>query len=375
MKIYPKGSKVWSEKLDVNISSVEDVIKLYESGYSAIYRDPDEQDKFNEVAFETGGFVNAEDAGNFFGWSDNYAGQLAIPFTFVLEAYPGCWPGKAQPVGDCVSRSNTNSVLGVLCCEVASGVVDEETGILETYPEVSQLGIENGVLASEPIYWFRGHGSHGWDCSSSARHSIQNTAAVLRQNFPDININLTTYTKSNIERYGRTPPPQNIRNAISNNRIRTAARVSDISAIRDNLCQGRFIHTCGSEGFARPRNEHGVSNRSGSWAHAVAYIGFDDRPEIVRMYKGPLILILNSWGNYNSGNRDIFDSAKFVPPHKKELWISIGLVNSRTGNIMIPNGSFWCRASDVRNRTCFVFAGLNGWKAQKIPTWGVDLWG
>jgi hypothetical protein len=374
MKIYPKGSKVWSEQLGI-CPTPADIQKKYEEGFSGIYEIPGEKERFNEVALETGGYVNLEDAAAAFGWAGSFANQLIAPFVYVLEAYPGCWPGKSQPVGDCVSRSNTNAILGTLTGEVVSGMPDEVTGFLETFPKISDVGISNGALASEPVYWWRGSNSHGWMCDRSATVSIQNTGAVLRQDFPEININLSTYTKANIEKYGRTPPPENVAKHLSNNRIRTAARVSTFDAIRDSLAQGRFIHSCGSEGFSNTRDARGVSVRRSSWAHAMAYIGADDRPEIVKMYNSPLVLILNSWGNWNSGPREIFDSAKYVPSDKKALWTSLGIVSSTTGNILIPNGSFWAKWTDIQRRQCFAFAGLSGWRMKPIESWGLNLIG
>ena len=378
MKIYPKGSKVWIQPSNINLTPQE-LIKKYEEGFSGVYFDPDEKDKFTECALRTGGFENVEDAGIFFGWADSFSEQLIIPFVHVLEAYPGCWPGRPQIVGNCVARSNANAILGLLVSEVVAGLPDEVTGKIETFPKISELGISNGALAPEPVYWYRKsrtNQTHGWFCEASARVSIENTGAVLRQNYPEVNIDLTTYTKQNIERYGRTPPPENIAKVFANNKIRTAARVSTFDAIRDSLGQGRYIHTCGSEGFSRTRDNNGVSNRQGRWMHAMSIISTDDRPEIKRMYNGPLVLVLNSWGGaWNSGPRDIFDSAKYVPAHKRDLWIALDIVNPNTGNIMIPKGSFWAKWSDFRRRECLAFAGLNGWKMQKIKNWGISLWG
>jgi len=279
-------------------------------------------------------------------------------------------------VNNCVSHSNKNALLGTLVGEVVAGQQDEVTGKLERIPDIPQLGISNGALSTEVSYWFRGSGGDGWYCGAAANVSIKSAGAVVRKNYPEIGIDLTKYSASLAGKWGRSKPPENIAKELRNNLIRTAARASTFEGLRDNLGQGRFISSCGSEGFSKKRDKNGFSNRSGSWAHAMGYIATDDRPEIIKLYGEPLVLILNSWGsNWNSGPRDIFDSAKFVPLNKKELWIALDIVNPETGNIMIPKGSFWAKWSNIKSRDCYVYAGLNGWEMQKIPTWNLDLWG
>jgi hypothetical protein len=188
-------------------------------------------------------------------------------------------------------------------------------------------------------------------------------------------IDLTRYSGSLATRYGRTPPPENIAKHLRNNLVRTSARGNSFESIRDNLAQGRFINSCGSEGFQRGRDKWGVSNRSGTWHHSMSYIGSDDRPETVRLYGSPLVLLLNSWGNYNSGSRRVRDSARFVPPHKKDLWIALDIVDPISGDILIPKGSFWATYNSIRSREYYVYAGVAGWEERPIENWGVDLWG
>jgi hypothetical protein len=376
MKIYPKGSKAWAEPVNVNIASTNDLIKKYEEGFSGVYLDPDERDRFTQIAIETGGYSQVEDAAQSYGWYGSFAEQLVIPFVHVMELMPGVWPGPAQQRGDCVSHSDKNAKLGTLVGEVVAGQPDEITGKLERIPDVPSLGLAQGGLSTEVSYWYRGSNGDGWYCGAAANVSIKSAGAVVRKNYPEIGLDLTKYSSSLAGKWGRTRPPENIAKELRNNLIRTAARASSFEGLRDNLGQGRFISSCGSEGFSKTRDKYGVSRRSGSWAHAMGYIAADDRKEIVKMYGGPLVLVLNSWGpSWNSGPRDIFDSAKFVPQHKKDLWIALDIVNPATGNIMIPKGSFWTVYSSIKSRDCYVYAGMNGWEVQKITNWGTDLWG
>lgn len=277
---------------------------------------------------------------------------------------------------NCVSHGNKNAILGTLVGEVAAGQPDEVTGFIERFPEISVEGLKNGALSTEASYYFRRHGGDGWFCGAAATVAMKEAGAVVRKNYPEAGIDLTKYSGALAGKWGRTPPPENVAKHLRNNLIRTAAKASTFEALRDNLGQGRFINSCGSEGFASTRDKNGVSSRRGSWAHAMAYIATDDRPEIVRLYGSALVLVLNSWGpSWNSGPRDIFDSAKYVPAAKKALWESLDIVNPSTGNIMIPKGSFWAKWPDISRRESYVYAGLNGWRIQKLTTLGGELWG
>lgn len=374
MKIYQKGTFAWQEKEGVNLN-VEELIKRYEDGYAGCYFDTDEYDKFTDLSVQTGGYSDVEDAAHDFGWAESFAGKLVVPFIHVMEKFPGAWPGPAQGRGDCVSHSDKNAKLGTMVGDVVSGTPDEVSGHLEAFPEISADGIRNGAFSTEAVYWYRNHGGDGWFCGAAANVSMSKCGGVIRKNYPEIGIDLTRYSAQTAGRWGRTEPPQNITEVLNDNLIRTAARASTFEASRDALGQGRFLSTCGGEGYSNTRDENGVSSRRGSWAHAMAEIGADDRDEIKKLYNGPLVLVLNSWGTWNNGPRDILNSAKFVPANKRASWEKLDIVNPQTGNIMIPRGSFWSRWNDWRQRERIVYAGFNGWKMQKIDNWGLDLWG
>jgi hypothetical protein len=158
--------------------------------------------------------------------------------------------------------------------------------------------------------------------------------------------------------------------------VHSAARASSFEEIRDGLANGHGISTCGGEGFSETRDEWGYSRPSGSWSHAYKVGGADQRPEIIKLYGEPMVLQINNWGgSWNHGGRDVYDSAKLVPPEKRALWISLDLVNPKTGNIMIPKGAWWSKWSQVRRRSFFVKSGIHGWAKKKLPGWHFGLEG
>lgn len=374
MKIYQKGTFAWQEKESVTLP-INELIARYESGYAGCYLDTEEYDKFTELSRSTGGYSEVEAAAQAFGWADAFAGQLVIPFIHVMEQFPGAWPGPAQGRGDCVSHSDKNAKLGTMVGDVVANTPDEVSGHLEALPEIGTTGVKNGAFSTEAVYWYRNHSGDGWFCGAAANISMSKCGGVIRKNYPEIGIDLTKYSAAIAGKWGGTEPPPEITKVLNRNLIRTAARASTFEASRDALGQGRFLSTCGGEGFSNTRDANGVSRRSGTWAHAMAEIGADDREETKKLYGGPLALVLNSWGAWNNGPRDIRDSAKYVPADKKDLWIKLDIVNPQTGNIMIPKGAFWARWNDWKQRERLVYAGFNGWKRQKIENWGLSLWG
>jgi hypothetical protein len=101
------------------------------------------------------------------------------------------------------------------------------------------------------------------------------------------------------------------------------------------------------------RDENGVSRRTPKgWGHALAIVGVDDRPEIVAKYDGPLVLIQNSWAKWNSGPRRVYGT-----------------------DFQIPEGAFWSRWKDARNRYFVAFSSVNGWPRKQLPDYGKLRWG
>lgn len=374
VKKIPKGSKFWDENGPQLLHTPSEVQKAYEEGWVGAYNDPEEHEHLLEENKQLTGYSTIEDAATANNWAGSGKGKLSMPFLHVLEAYPGCWPGPKQDLGDCVSHAGKNSGLGSMVCEVVAGEPDEITGKKERLPEVSPLGIKQGVLSTEALYWWRRHGGDGWYCSAAARVMQKESGLWLRKDYPELGIDLTKYSGRLAHKYGRTPPSGDIAEAGKLHLVRAFAEAKTTEARRDALANGYFGFTCGGESFSNKRDSYGVSRRTRSgWAHSMTDIAFDDRADTIKRYGEPLILILNSWGIWNSGPRDIYDSAKYVPPAKKRLWIRLGIVNPQTGNIMIPHGAFWVRASDVIRREWLAVSSVNGWPRKNLPDWGWSL--
>lgn len=361
-KFYNPGGQLWLPSM-VGLAT-DQIVRAYENGFVGAYYDPDAHDQRVAESKAATGFTTVDDAATANGWAGSAAGQLVVPYVHPLDAYPGCWPGPAQERGDCVSHSDKNTCFGTMVCDVVSGLPDPKTGLIEGFPDISEVGIRNGCLSSEWVYWFRGSNGDGWSCDASASWRTK-IGIMLRQAYPDLGIDLSQYSGSLAGKYGGQRPPENMQAVGRQHLLWSTANCESSDACRDALANGHFLHTCGGEGFSNQRDENGVSRRSGSWSHAMSVIAWDDRPDTIKIYGSPLACVLNSWAKWNSGPRDIRDSARFVPAAKKDDWIRKGIVNAATGNLMIPDGSFWTPWPGIQNRQIIAFSGVQGWKPKQ----------
>ena len=319
----------------------------YLAGLVGCESTPESQAEFTSWVESQGFNPSGDENVHTYGLFGSGAGKLTAHWTLVEKIFPGCWPGSRQAIGDCVSHSQRNACLYTIACEIAGGRPDEVTGHVEQAPEQPDEGRRDGAFASENYYWFRRRAARdGWFCEAAARVAVEETGAFPRKNYPELGVDLTKYSGSMATRWGATLPPENIREQGKKNLFRTAAKCESFETVRDMLANGYGITSCGGEGFSSTRDENGVSRRQASWAHAMAYIGCDDRPEAHQKYGGPLVLVMNSWGKWNGGPRRVMGTT-----------------------LDIPEGSFWARWSDISRRSAIAMSGFAGWPAQKLPDW------
>lgn len=311
---------------------------LYELGFQGCVPDPAADEEMQSY-----GYATADEALEDCGLADIGKGKLILPYRYVEQYYPTAYPGPAQKRGDCVSHSVVGAALTTMCCEVASGLPDSITGKVEEAPQISELAAKHGVLATEPGYKFRGRSSDGWWSRAMINYMIKAIGAVIRKDYGFVN--LEAYNPGfagGFYRNGEAPAEELA--AFGQNRFRDAAECKSFEAIRDSLAVGIGVSGDGSEGFSGERNEDGVMDEKGSWAHAMQVAGCDDRPVAHDKYGGPLLLFKQSWGIWGSGPRTILHT-----------------------DMQIPVGFFWVRWKDVRTREYTSIAGLHGWARQALP--------
>lgn len=360
---YVKNASAWGQQQGQ--LSRDELIKRYSQGAAGCIYSHEAHEAFRAKMKARSGIADVEDAAHQFGYADSYAGQLVLPFIEVAEIFAGCFPGPAQERGDCVSHDMRTGGVFTMAAEIARGTPDEVSGKIEEAPKLSAEGIANLVFSPEYLWWQRGYNGDGWYIEAAIEAGIEN-GFLLCQPYPDQGIDLTHYSYANTAKYGRTAPPESILSVGRFHPITSSADVTSPEALRDAMGNGFGIVSDGGEGFSSSRDEYGFSKRSGGWSHSFPLFGFDDRDIIKKIFGEPLVLDGNNWAAWNSGPRDIYQSANLVPPEKKALWIKLGLVNPKTGNIMIPEGCWWARWSDNKNRNIKALAGFRGWAKKPI---------
>ena len=324
------------------------IVLDYESGRLKGYI-PDARADASLVAFirSAGGYAMAGDAIDDYGLAGSGAGKLSLPYLAALRFYPDCLPGGYQKRGSCVAWASRNASLVSYCSYIAYGQNNERFSL----PVVSPVAMANGVASTEGIYWFRGHSGDGWQCSSAAQVLIEQCGLLLRQNYPELGLDLTEYDVNVEGKWGATAPPEKVRQACGQHLCSNATVCKTWEQVRDMIANGYAVSTCGQEAFVKDRDAYGVCKRNhgDSWAHAMAGIAADDRPEIVERYGCGLVLIQNSWPmGYLKGPDVVMGTKQRIPP-----------------------SSFWARWLDLKNRYIVAIGPSKGWPAATLPDWGL----
>lgn len=355
----PKGWRGWIPSA-VGLTT-EEVIACYESGMAGAFPDPYAREELRASV----PYPDGEQAAYDFGLVGDGAGKLSLPYLYSWLNWPKCWPCPGQTTGDCVSHAGKNSGLVLIGSEVASGLPDPDTGIVEGFPVVTAEAEEQGVVACENIYRARGHSGQGASCERLISYVTKTGGIMLRKNYPELNLDLTRYdARLGIPGGSGVPEPWNVEGA--KHRIRTATEISGHENGRDFLHSGFVLWACSGLGWSSNRDENGYSRQQGSWSHSWIIMAYDDRADTIKKYGFPLALYNHDWGKWNSGSRQIRDSAGLVPAENKQDWINKGVVDATTGNILIPEGSMWIDARLLNRCDVWAMSSLNGFPRRRL---------
>ena len=257
---------------------------------------------------------------------DSGKGKLCLPFKSVLKFDPKSYTER-QTTGDCVSHSTRNAV------DLTRAVEIDVKGEREGWHERG---------ATEAIYGARGHGGQGMSCARAATFVSQTGGVVLRKNYPGV-ADFSKYNGNLGASWGAKGLPDKVIDVANDHQIKTVSLIRSVEEARDALANGYGLSVCSGYGFSSKRDSKGIARKSGSWAHAMAWIAVDDTRE---RHNETLFLVQNSWGLWNSGPK-VHDQ---------------------------PDGSFWIRESDaagmISGNGAYAFSSFNGFKPQKLPDIG-----
>lgn len=257
--------------------------------------------------------------------SGSGAGKKALLFKNLLKFDIKSF-NERQVTGDCVSHAARNAVDITRSTEIVNG--DRESFIVRS--------------ATEGIYGVRGHSGQGMTCERAVRFLTKDGGVLLRKKYDKYD--LSVYNGKLGASWGYSGTPKILTQEALKNQVKTASNTQSVEQVRDALANGYGVFACSNVGFSSTRDKHGISQRSGSWAHAMAWIAMDDTREI---FNETLFLIQNSWGIWNSG------------PKRFEQ----------------PDGSFWIRQSVaediIAQGSTWALSAVDGFPPQKIQ-WSFD---
>jgi hypothetical protein len=364
--------KAWPE--DMVATTTRELKQMYDRGFQGAFKDP----AADEKVYDSLEWKDFDDAAHENGMAGDGKGKLSLAYECAEKLNPLEFPGMPQRTGCCVSRGQVNAFACSYAYEVWHGIPDDlQKKIIESGKGILGLAgsksksakkvAERWPIVPHPkhqtfdhvvIYMERGHRGQGAHCGTLAAASRDKTGLLPRGVY-----DIPGYGKYDCSRYddnmaARSGPraPQAIRDFVNKHHVREITPCNHIEAARDALANNYGINVC--SGYAtssrRPTikddkgNEcAGANTWRGSWAHAMAWIGCDDRPWAHEKYGGPIFLVLNSWGTWNSGPRRIYGTDKYIPV-----------------------GAFWITPRDarsmLRNGGAYVSSNVKGFPRREI---------
>jgi hypothetical protein len=254
-------------------------------------------------------------------------GKLSTPYKSLLKFDKKAFDER-QVTGDCVSHATRNA------CDISRAV------------EIDLHKQREGWIArgaTEAIYGARGHGGQGMSCARAATFVSETGGIIVRKNYPGA-ADFSKYNGNLGAGWGGRGLPDKVIDLANDHQIKTVSLIKTVEEARDALANGYGLAVCSNVGFSNKRDKQGIAKRSGSWAHAMAWIACDDTGS------EPLFLVQNSWGKWNDGGHPDWGP--------------------------IPDGSFLITADVASNMLAqngsYAFSEFDGFPVQKLPNYGFE---
>lgn len=276
--------------VDNFLLDVSDIQLEYESGrlIGAIIDDPLLSDTLRRQArYETDEVFATIDAhGDFSAIVGSSKGKLCTPWKQYIKSDPDNALKGAQGTGDCVSWGGRTASDTTRCWEI--------------WTKGDEQYIKRQATCL--IYSGRGHNGQGASPAKLSKWHI-NTGYLLEILFTDADGKVWDFT--DYKKYmrigmnnGRNGLPDAIIDITKQHRLQRTVNLTEMDAIADALFNGYGVHCGSSIGVSKVGDP--ISNLRGSWAHDMAIVGFDDRPETHEKYGSRIWMWDNSWGNWNT---------------------------------------------------------------------------
>jgi hypothetical protein len=361
-----KGMRWWPK--NHKVLTTQEVVKMYNEGYAGAFEDDEAREELDECINTTQKFKSADSLIETLNYAESGKDKLTLLFPAVVECFGyRALTRPGQKTGDCVSKMGRDTGLFSCCIDVVSKTPDEVSGKVEALPQVSDIAISNGVFANEGIYKNRGHNGQGMNCDQSVHWMMTKGGLVVRKDYTaQGGVNLESYNV-NWSMSGRSGSPEWINEEGKKHQIRGIVRPKNFEQARDIMATTKAIlGTCSSLGFSSKRDENGFSQRSGSWGHSWHIAGWDSRKSTIAKYGDELALFGHRWAAWNSGPRAIRDSREYFAPEYRDRARSLGMLDTN-GNVLIPEGYCWIKASLLNQCWMAMFTSVSGWPSRELP--------
>ena len=167
-------------------------------------------------------------------------------------------PADLQTIGDCVSHGHARGLDYLQCIQIALGKRDD------AYVEG-----QNSVM-SEAVYGMCREEGNGLGMQDGAA-GIWAVEALRKGGFIPRTGKL--YDGRLAKEWGRTGCPSEVKSLAKKHLLEQYARVSNAQEAINALWNGKPVTVCSNQGFTMTRNQDGICEAQGSWAHCMLFIG------------------------------------------------------------------------------------------------------
>lgn len=212
-------------------------------------------------------------------------GQLCTPWKFYLKSDPQSAMTGAQKTGDCVSWG--------------SRTASDITRCWEVWNKQDESYVKRQATCL--LYSGRGHNGQGASPARLSKWHVE-TGFLLEDLFTDTDgkswdfRDYASYVRIGMS-YGRSGFPKSITDITKQHKLQTCSLVEEMDALADCLWNGYGAHCGSSIGVSSSGDP--ISHLRGSWAHDMAIVGFDDRPETHTKFGSRIWFWDQSWGEWN----------------------------------------------------------------------------
>lgn len=309
-----------------------------EAAYASgrIIGSPSEGDRYRRIQANFDHRVGFRNTDDFHAMVDFHQDESKVVLLCTpIQKYHPKWGGHdPQEIGDCTSHGEANACMAVQYTEFEIG------SNANVKRDVNEGPSE--ILCTEPHYRTRGHSGDGSAVSQQAGW-IANSGGVLPRGKYG-SVDLSRYNPGWARGNG---VPDEILQLCKRNPVENLIRVRTTKEAASAILNGHALNVGSNQGFSRNRDKNGIAAPSGSWSHAMAWIGVDTT---FKRSKGLLFLVQNSWGpSWNSGG--VFPETQ-------------------------PPGSFWIEeavAARMLRGDAIAHAGIVGFKPRDLESYGFEF--